>query len=177
MDKNSSPFEQYSLLILGCGNILFGDDGFGPAVIEHLNENYTIPHEVCLINAGSSARKFLFSVLLDEKRPQHIMIIDAVDIGRKPGEVFQLPLELFPEIKIDDFSMHQIPTSNLLKELEFFCKVKITIVSAQVKVIPEEVQPGLSMCMQNAVKEASKEIHTIIQADIIKLFGKALSNS
>ena len=24
------------ILILGCGNILFGDDGFGPAVIEHL---------------------------------------------------------------------------------------------------------------------------------------------
>lgn len=25
-----------SVLVLGCGNILFGDDGFGPAVVEHL---------------------------------------------------------------------------------------------------------------------------------------------
>jgi coenzyme F420 hydrogenase subunit delta len=27
------------IIIFGCGNILFGDDGFGPAVAEELQQN------------------------------------------------------------------------------------------------------------------------------------------
>lgn len=37
-------------LILGCGNILFGDDGFGPAVIEYLLSHYDIPDDLSLIH-------------------------------------------------------------------------------------------------------------------------------
>ncbi len=39
------------ILILGCGNVLFGDDGFGPAVAEHLLKNFEIPSKACVINA------------------------------------------------------------------------------------------------------------------------------
>ena len=35
-----------AILIFGCGNILWGDDGFGPAVIECLNEKYHLPDDV-----------------------------------------------------------------------------------------------------------------------------------
>ena len=31
-----------NILIFGCGNILFGDDGFGAAVVKHLQENYAM---------------------------------------------------------------------------------------------------------------------------------------
>jgi hypothetical protein len=35
-----------SVLIFGCGNILWGDDGFGPAVIQRLKERYRLPADV-----------------------------------------------------------------------------------------------------------------------------------
>ena len=112
------------VLVLGCGNILFGDDGFGPEVVAHLEVHHTIPEDVCVADAGTSARKILFPILLDEQRPEHIIIVDAVDAGRRPGEIFEISVEDIPENKIDDFSLHQLPTSNLLRELKELCNGK-----------------------------------------------------
>lgn len=57
------------ILVLGCGNILFGDDGFGPEVVEHLQKNYEIPPEVYVMNVGTSVREILFPIVISDKRP------------------------------------------------------------------------------------------------------------
>jgi coenzyme F420 hydrogenase subunit delta len=147
-----------STIIFGCGNILFGDDGFGPAVVEKLIQSYTIPEDVCVINAGTSVRDILFNIELDEKKPDTIVIVDAVDIGKRPGEIFEIDLDEIPEKKIDDFSMHQMPTSNLLRELRDLCDVEVRILSCQVEHIPEEVEPGLSEILKEKVKEMCDKI-------------------
>ena len=156
--EDSPEYCNKSMIIFGCGNILFGDDGFGPAVVEKLIQNYTIPEDVSVINAGTSVRDILFNIELDEKRPNTIIIVDAVDIGRRPGEIFEIDLEEIPEKKIDDFSMHQMPTSNLLRELRNLCGVEVRILSCQVEHIPEEVEPGLSKVLKEKVKEMCDKI-------------------
>ncbi|MFC1692570.1 hydrogenase maturation protease [Candidatus Latescibacterota bacterium] len=146
------------VIVLGCGNILFGDDGFGPEVIAHLERHYTIPENTYVMNAGISAREILFPILLDDQRPELIIIIDAVDAGRTQGEIFEIPVEDIPENKIDDFSMHQLPTSNLLKELQDLCKVEVVIIAVQVESIPEMVKPGLSKSLIEALPETCEMI-------------------
>ncbi|MHC4310798.1 MAG: hydrogenase maturation protease [Planctomycetota bacterium] len=145
-----------SILILGCGNILFGDDGFGPAVAQHLQDNYTIPSDVCVFNAGTSVRKILFDTMLSEKKPSKIVIVDAMDFEREPGEIFAIDLDSYPKIKLDDFSMHQIPTSNLLRELRDFCDIEVIITACQIESIPESVNPGLSDTVKAAVERAAE---------------------
>ena len=140
-----------SILILGCGNILFGDDGFGPAVAQHLQDNFSIPDDVCVFNAGTSVRKILFDTMLSDKKPSKIVIVDAMDFEREPGEIFAIDLDSYPEIKLDDFSMHQIPTSNLLRELRDLCGVEVAVMACQVSDIPESVRPGLSETVKAAV--------------------------
>ena len=49
-----------SVLIFGCGNILWGDDGFGPAVIQRLKEHYRLPGNVLAMDVGTSIRDILF---------------------------------------------------------------------------------------------------------------------
>src|SRR4030066_2411185 len=88
------------ILILGCGNILFGDDGFGPLVAEELQKNYNLPENVGVINAGSSVRNILFDIALSEKKPDKIIIVDAIDAAKTPGEIFELPINEIPENKI-----------------------------------------------------------------------------
>lgn len=146
------------ILVLGCGNVLFGDDGFGPAVVEYLQKNFDIPAQACVMNAGLSIRNLLFTIALSDKRPTKIIIVDAVDAGRTPGEIFDLDLSEIPENKIDDFSMHQLPTSNLLRELKEKCGVDVKIISAQVQYIPEKVFPGLSEVMRQAIPQACEKI-------------------
>lgn len=149
-------------LVLGCGNVLFGDDGFGPAVVEYLQENFEIPPDACVINAGLSVREFLFNIILGDKRPAKIIIVDAVDLGRPPGEMFDLDIDRIPEKKIDDFSMHQLPTSNLLRELKNMCGVEVNIICVQIQTIPEEVSPGLSDVIRGSIPAACERISALI---------------
>lgn len=146
------------ILIVGVGNTLFGDDGFGPEVIEYLEKHYTIPENVCLADAGTGIRRILFTITLSEVRPKVIVVIDAVEKGREPGAIFDISLDEVPAEKIDDFSIHQVPSSNLLKELQDFCAVKVAIKACQVKSIPDTIQSGLSPPLQKAVPLMAQNI-------------------
>ncbi|MQY61375.1 hydrogenase maturation protease [bacterium] len=146
------------ILIAGCGNKFFGDDGFGPEVVEYLTKHYSIPENICLLDVGTAIRKILFTISLGEARPELIVIIDAVDKGRKPGEIFDISLDEIPKEKTDDFSIHLVPSSNLLKELQDLCSVKVRVMVCQIKTIPETVESGLSEPVKKAVPLMAKKI-------------------
>lgn len=150
-------------LVLGCGNILFGDDGFGPEFIDYFLSSYPVPEDTVLINAGLSIREILFNIVLSDKRPEKIIVIDAVDVGEKAGEIFELDLDAIPENKIDDFSMHQVPTSNLLKELKENCSIDVRILSIQVENVPDSVNPGLSLKVKSSMEEMSKKLLSMLE--------------
>jgi len=158
----SEDLEGKRALVIGCGNVLIGDDGLGPAVIKHLARTGGLPDWVGLLDAGTGVRKVLFSLVLGEPRPQRIVIVDAVDVGRKPGEVFEIDLDAIPAKKADDFSLHQLPTSNMLKELRESCGVDIRVIAVQVESIPAEMRGGLSAPVSQAVERAAAEVRRIL---------------
>lgn len=164
---NNYEYDTKPILILGCGNILFGDDGFGPKVIEYLQNNYKIPDDIEVIDAGTGVREILFDIILSEKKPKKIIIIDAVDYKRQAGEIFELEIEEIPRNKIDDFSMHQLPTSNLLSELQKICKVEVSIIVTQIEYIPEEVKPGISKTLINSIPEVCELILKLSHQDTL----------
>lgn len=151
------------IAVFGCGNILLGDDGFGPAVIAELQADKRLADSVLLEDAGTGIREFLFDfILASELAPEHLIILDAVDFqDRKPGEVFTITPDTIPAKKIHDFSLHQFPTVNLLQELSEYIGIDVHIIAAQIEYIPHEIAPGLSSAMQLAVKEASKIVRRI----------------
>jgi coenzyme F420 hydrogenase subunit delta len=156
--------EKYSAIIFGCGNLIMGDDGFGPAVVEELNTKHSLPESVTAIDAGTGVREYLFDYLLTaEGRPDKVIILDAVDFSdRKPGEVFKIDASSIPPKKIHDFSLHQFPTVNLLVELEEHTGMSVDILAAQVEYIPDEIEPGLSPSMKKAIPVACEQILQIL---------------
>jgi Ni,Fe-hydrogenase maturation factor len=56
--------------------------------------------------------------------------------------------------------MHQLPTSNLLRELRDLGGVQITVLACQTSAIPEEVRPGLSGPVAHAVRHAAEALVT-----------------
>jgi len=151
-------FCQARVLILGVGNLLFGDDGFGPAVADMLNLHYAISDDVYVMDVGTGARRLLFTLSLSETLPEEIVIVDAVDFGLEIGQVSELSVEDLPVTKTDDFSLHQVPTSNMLRELQERRHVKVTVLACDVGEIPPHVRPGLSAKTQQAVVTASRSI-------------------
>ena len=146
-------FEKH-VLIFGCGNTLFGDDGFGPVVTAHLGENYPMPDDVMAEDVGTGIGDLYFDIALSPKKPERIFIVDAMSRpGRKPGELFEIELEDIPDNKAGDFCMHQFPSVNLLRELRD-TGTQIRILAVQIKEMPDEVRPGLSYEVAGAVPKA-----------------------
>jgi coenzyme F420 hydrogenase subunit delta len=146
-------------LVLGVGNNLFGNDGFGPEVVDHLTRSCILPDDVVVLDVGTGARKVLFTITLSEQRPGEIIVVDAVDWGQEIGSVHEIPVESLPATKVDDFSLHQVPTSNMLRELQDG-GVKVVVVVCDVGLIPQEIAPGLSPVIAGAVLTASQLIAT-----------------
>jgi len=156
MTTNVAPdYIQKRVLILGCGNTLFGDDGFGPATAVYIQKNCKIPSDMHIIDVGTGASKILLIIALSEDKPEKLIILDAVNVGRKPGEIFEASIEDLLKNRVDDFSSHLFPTARLLQQLQSE-GVNITILACQVEKIPEIVSPGLSESVSRAVSEAAK---------------------
>ncbi|MFP4285235.1 MAG: hydrogenase maturation protease [Desulfovermiculus sp.] len=151
------------VLILGCGNTLFGDDGFGPEVILALEQEAGLPPGVTAFDVGTSVSDLLFDLALSPDKPEQIILVDAVSLpDQSPGQLEWLPLTRIPQCKKADFSMHQFPSIDLLQELAHQAGVDVRILAVQVGYIPDHVQPGLTAEVRAAVPAACRMIRSAV---------------
>jgi hydrogenase maturation protease len=68
-------------LILGIGNVLWADEGFGVRVAEVLNRDYALPDSVRLVDGGTQGIFLLPWV----RSACSLLIFDAIDFGLPPG--------------------------------------------------------------------------------------------
>ena len=151
------------VVVFGCGNTLFGDDGLGPAVIKALEHDKDLPAYMALLDVGTSIRPLLFDLILSDKHPQMVIIVDATtQSGRKPGEVFEIDVDEVDPKKIADFSLHQFPTTNLLQELKEATDIDIHIIVAQTAYVPEKMDETLSPEIKAAIPQIVQKIKALI---------------
>jgi len=157
MSNESVPdYVKKRVLILGVGNVLFGDDGFGPAAVDYLLRKFKIPDDIYVMDTGIGAGDVLFTVGLSQQKPKKIIVLDAVDVKRTPGEIFELSIDELPTSKMTDFSMHLFPSANLLKELAQM-GVDVVILACQAERTPDAVSPGLSESVKRALPVAAEK--------------------
>jgi coenzyme F420 hydrogenase subunit delta len=143
------------VLILGVGNVLFGDDGFGPAAADYLLSNCRIPDDVYVMDVGIGAGDILFNIALSPKKPKRIIILDAVKMKKKPGAVFRLSVVDLPASKLADFSTHFFPATSILKDLQNQMGIEIVIVACQARKVTKTVSQGLSGEVKKALPKAA----------------------
>lgn len=153
--------------MFGCGNPLFGDDGFGPEVIRCLESDYAIPDHVLCLDVGTSIRDILFDLLLDTELARTLIIVDAVEVeGREAGEIFEIRVDEIAPAKISDFSLHQFPTTNMLKEISEQTPIQVRVLVVQTSGLPDCVSPGLSEPVHGAVFRMAEKIMDLIKEDM-----------
>jgi coenzyme F420 hydrogenase subunit delta len=158
-----APCEVPAVVVFGCGNVLFGDDGFGPAVIDRLQQ-FDLPETVRILDAGTSIREYLLDYLmLPILRPRLLVVVDAWSSkDEEPGQVRQCVPSDLPFRKTHDFSLHQFPTVNLLAELEAETGITVILVVAGTATLPDRIEPGLSSVMRAAVDIACEQLVRIV---------------
>ncbi len=91
-------------LILGIGNILWADEGFGVRCVETLNARYDFDDTVRLMDGGTQGM-FLLPWITGASR---LLIFDAIDFGLAPGELKMLRDDDVPQyMGAKKVSMHQ----------------------------------------------------------------------
>ncbi len=156
---------QKKILVFGCGNPLFGDDGFGPAVIEQLHRKTDLPDHVACMDMGTSVREMLFDILLSETKPACIIIVDSAAPGfAPPGSIREISLDEINPKKTGNFSLHQFPTTNLLRELHQETGMDVRVLVAGINELPRTVRPGLSDAVETAIPEMCHRIITLLDS-------------
>jgi hydrogenase maturation protease len=75
-------------LIIGCGNLLRGDDGAGPELIRRLKER-GLPDDVGCVDAGTDG----MAVALRMRGVSDVVLVDACRSGNEAGTLFNLSAE------------------------------------------------------------------------------------
>ena len=75
-----------NVLVLGIGNILLSDEGAGVKAVEELQNRYDCSDAVEIVDGGTVG----FELLPYFENRSHILIIDAVKTGNKPGTIVRI---------------------------------------------------------------------------------------
>jgi len=154
-DLNPSYFKE--ILVLGCGNILFGDDGFAFHVIEKLRNLLSEEEKerVALLDAGTGAPQQVLSLIDETTKTRKIILVDTIDFNLRPGEIRILRKEDLPDTKYSRLDIHNWPLSSILKEVCERYNIELLVVGCQGKYITKpDVYIGLSKEVEESVDRA-----------------------
>lgn len=77
-----------TIAVIGLGNLLLTDEGFGVHVIQGLKKDRSIPESAAIIEAGTPGLDIL-NILEGFKKA---LIVDVAELGGKPGTVYVLAI-------------------------------------------------------------------------------------
>lgn len=77
------------LLVIGCGNVLRGDDAAGPVLVRRLWERGGLGEHARLADGGTSGMDVAFQM----RHAHRVLIVDAARTGVKPGTIYRIPGE------------------------------------------------------------------------------------
>lgn len=146
------------LLVAGVGNVLRGDDGFGPKVTELLGH---LPAGVEVIETGIGGVALLQELMAG---CDGLVLIDAVERGAAPGTVFLITPEVLegehvPDVHLanPDRVLSMAKTMGVLPE-------RLVIVGCQPADNMEELDQGLSPEVERALAIAVTKIEETVNA-------------
>lgn len=119
-------------LIIGCGNLLRGDDGLGPRLVRALWD-LGLGEHVRLSDGGTAG----MNVAFDMRGMREVVLVDACRTGAKPGELFEVPGDHVQTPPLDAVNLHNFRWDHalafakwLLKD-EYPARVTVYLVEGQ----------------------------------------------
>jgi hydrogenase maturation protease len=136
-----------STLVLGLGNAIMTDDGFGVEVIKTLSSRYHFQGDVRLIDGGTLG----LDLLPHLEGVASLLIVDALDMRAEPGRIFRLEGDEVPRAFASKLSVHQMGLQDLLAVAELQGHVPARLVVWGVQPACIEVGTELTAVVQEAV--------------------------
>jgi hydrogenase maturation protease len=105
----------FDTLVLGIGNVLYADEGFGIRAVETLHARYVLPDDVRVMDGGTQGIFLLPWV----RSTQRLLIFDAIDFGLSPATLKLIVGDDVPRyMGAKKVSMHQAGFQEVLASAE-----------------------------------------------------------
>lgn len=146
------------VMILGIGNLLFRDEGFGVRVISKILKTYDLPADVAVEDGGVLGVNLLGII----SRPDHLIVVDAIRNHGKPGDLYRLEGDAVPERIRAKNSLHQVDFLEALTLCRALEKVPETVILGvepeDIETLSTELSPTVEACIEPVVRMVLDEL-------------------
>ncbi|MCA0973120.1 HyaD/HybD family hydrogenase maturation endopeptidase [Halomonas denitrificans] len=157
MDNNDS--QASSILVLGIGNVLWADEGFGVRAVEALHRRFDVPPQVTVLDGGTQGLYLLPYI----QACSELLVIDAIDYGLPPATIHIVRDDEVPSFMgAKKMSLHQTGFQEVLAAAQLlgWQPRHLTLIGVQPQVIDDyggslrpEVAARIDEVIQLAVAE------------------------
>lgn len=145
----STPIIAQRKVVMGLGNTLNRDEGLGVQALQRLDAQLGAQSDFELLDGGVLGLNLLMIV----EECSHLLILDAVNIGKPAGTVVELTKEQIPLYAGVKLSQHQITFQEVLglANIRGYLPKHIHLIGIQ----PEDISIGLDLSpiIENALPE------------------------
>ena len=107
--------ERPKILILGIGNLLWADEGFGVRAVEAMHRAFVFPEHVTLMDGGTQGIYLIEHV----RRADVLVVLDAIDYGLAPATLKLIEQDDVPKfLGAKKMSLHQTGFQEVLAMAE-----------------------------------------------------------
>ena len=144
-------------ILVGCvGNVLRGDDGFGPSVAERLTG---LPESAEVVETGIGGIALLQELLAG---CDGLVLIDAMDRGAEPGTVFLIDPEVLDGEHVADVHLANPERVLTMAKSMDALPERVLIVGCQPTEV-DELEHGLSPAVERAVTVAAARVERVVR--------------
>ena len=153
------------ILVLGIGNILFGDEGIGVHLVHYLQKKYDFsgPYQVDLIDGGTLAQRLIPIIVEYDK----VFIFDTVDVDDgNIGDVYFFDFLDVPECVTWQGSAHEVEMLQTLEMIHMMGDLPETKI---IGVVPYVIGEDTTFNLTDEVVKASKLMERVLIDNLKKL--------
>jgi hydrogenase maturation protease len=143
-------------LVLGIGNLLWADEGFGVRAVEEFQRRYAVPPEVLAMDGGTQGLGLLPYV----QEAEHLIILDAVDFGLEPGTLVEKRDAEVPAVLGSmAMSLHQVSFQDVLALCQLTGRepARLCLIGVQ-PVVLEDYGGSLSPLVKSRLEPAVEQV-------------------
>lgn len=151
--------ERFEAVVLGLGNVLWADEGFGVRTAEALHAAYAMPPGVEIVDGGTQG----FALMDYVASTRRLLLLDAIDFGLPPGTLKVLRDGEVPAWGSVKMSPHQTGFEELLAvaELRGSAPESIVLIGVQPERLDDfggSLRPAVKARIAEAVSIAVREL-------------------
>lgn len=151
--------KKWRVLVLGVGNLLLRDEGFGVRVIQEMEERRVpLPPDVTLLDGGTAG----FALMNPIAEAEKVVVVDVVKGGGTPGTMYRFDTRELGVKRMPMDSLHQVDLYQVLEALEAMGErpPQVVVIGCEPKVIEAglDLSPEVAARLDKAIELVLAEL-------------------